>query len=736
MSSATEPGDTYNAFERFKHAMLIDGKRNDGKDKWTCPAHDDNDPSLHVKYENGRVLLHCFSGGCKPEDIVAAIGLEMKDLFDKPLAQKPKRENTERPKKSKCVAQYEYVDRNGELLSTKTRWEPGKNGKDKSFTWDNGNPHVLYNLPLVVEAEHVHIGEGEKAADALNPILPSGHVATCPPTSKWEPAFTGCLTAAAVTLWVDRDEHGKKRAAEIYSALTAAGIEVSLVQSAQIAPKADAYDHLDAGFSVEDAVPMNSEELTGAEKDGEEWKHATGTESRTADLIVEQHEGDILYCSAHARWYVFDGTRFARDTKGGDAVLHRAEQTAHRLYTLAVEAEKANNKNAAEHYSTWARKAHSKNHLQGALTLAKTRPEVQVLPEEFDSDPMLFNVENGTIDLRDGTLRPHARADRLTRRAPVKYDAAARCPQFMAYLERVQPDADNRAYLQRHAGTMLIGEAPEEIMFLHHGAGANGKTVFLETMRNVLGGDYSVELPTHALMHNRISRDEKTFVPIEGKRLVTSTELHQGAQMNEPVVKKLTSGEPVQVQPHYTEMYETVPIGTLVITTNYIPKIAGDDDGIWRRLHRIPWQVQIPKEEQDPHLRQKLAAEAPGILNWIIQGCLEFQRIGLHPPDAVKNATEGYRHDEDVLGAFLEDCCCEGAEAWVSTADLKNALEFWHKRNHSWRPPSVRRLTNRLGNQGLQPKKNGGARGWAGLALKGDFRREIDEAEYSTGRRS
>lgn len=742
MNAATDPTDTRDALQRFKEAMLLEGKRSDGRGKWQCPAHDDDDPSLGVKHENGKVLLHCHSGGCTPEAIVAAIGLTMSDLFDEPLKRESKRSKQNGSVKAKRVADYPFTDRHGEPLSTHSRYEPGFNGKEKSFTWTNKNPHVLYNLPLIVDAEHVHINEGGKAADRLTLVLPPGHVATYAPIpGSWEPEFTDCLVGTSVTLWLDRDQAGLKNSAPIYAALTAAGIEVSIVQSKTTGAKDDAFDHLEAGFTIDEAVPMTPEELTAStdtsdsEKDisdaGAEWQRATGTESRTADLIVEQHKGDILYCRVHSRWYVFDGTRFARDTRHGDAILHRAEETAHSLYTRAAEAASSNNADAAEKYARWAKSAHSQSHLRGALSLARTRSEVLVEPEEFDLNPWLFNVENGTLDLHTGELRPHDRADRLTRKAPVTYDATAQCPKFMEYLERVMPDAATRSYLQRVAGTMLIGETPEEVMIFLLGYGANGKTVFTETVRGVLGGDYAAELAANALTIQSNEKDlARLCVPVEGKRLITLAELRDNQRLNEQAVKRLCSGEPMRIEYKYAESYEILPVATMIIATNCAPRIVEDNDGIWRRIHLVLWPVQIPKDEQDPHLRQKLAEERVGILNWMIEGCLAFQQQGLNPPDSVKNATANYREDEDILGAFLEDTSDETPDGWVLTADLNEALEFWHKRNHAGRPPSKRSLSNRLVNKGFKRDKKCGVRGWHGLSLKSEFRHEMNRTNF------
>ena len=159
------------------------------------------------------------------------------------------------------VAEYVYEDRNGEPLRRKVRLEPGPGGRAKTFVWEHpdgggwkrskgdGNPHVLYALPLVVEAEVVHLGEGEKAADALNAHFAehgmADHAATCAPTTQWEPEFTQALRAKRVVLWCDRDEDGEKQAVTPHVALQTVGVRVEAVRAAIPAEKADAADHLE-----------------------------------------------------------------------------------------------------------------------------------------------------------------------------------------------------------------------------------------------------------------------------------------------------------------------------------------------------------------------------------------------------------------------------------------------------------------------------------------------------------
>lgn len=222
------------------------------KGSWHCPAHDDKRPSLYCRRDNknkNKVFLECFTG-CEQSAVLAKLNLVKDDLLD---------ELPQLSRDPELVIEYPYYDRSGELLSSKRRFEP------KDFRWTKGNPHVLYNLPELVDAEHVHINEGEKAADKLAEVLETGHVATCSPTPFWDESFTGCLIGKSVTLWVDRDASGLKRAANVYPRLVTAGIPVKVVQSMTSAEKSDAFDHIEAGFSIEQAVEIAPEKLSDAD---------------------------------------------------------------------------------------------------------------------------------------------------------------------------------------------------------------------------------------------------------------------------------------------------------------------------------------------------------------------------------------------------------------------------------------------------------------------------------------
>jgi len=218
-----------------------------------CPAHEDRNPSLSVSYKDKKVLVYCHAG-CKTEEVLAALGLTTRDLFDEPGDLKSSPNRILKPGQPKVVAEYAYRDADGTIISTKTRREPGPNGERKTFSWDHGNPEVLYRGNEIGQATSVHLCEGEKAVDAL---VEHGVSATCLPTPKWLPKYAQALQGKQITIWADRDETGTRKAEALREHLQDAGIAVKMVRSRTQTPGSDAYDHLDAGHRPEDGEPFD-----------------------------------------------------------------------------------------------------------------------------------------------------------------------------------------------------------------------------------------------------------------------------------------------------------------------------------------------------------------------------------------------------------------------------------------------------------------------------------------------
>lgn len=390
------------------------------------------------------------------------------------------------------------------------------------------------------------------------------------------------------------------------------------------------------------------------------------TDIGNGERLVDRHGRDLRYCHAFDSWLVWDGQRWTRDETA------EVERRAKEVLTVALaeeamaETDDARRGELLKH----AAKSQSAAKVRSALAMASSDHRVVVRPEELDSDPALLNVENGTIELRSGELRAHRRRDLITRLAPVQFDPAATAPRWSAFLERVLPHEEVRAYVQRVAGYALTGSAIEHVLSLFLGTGANGKTVLTRTLLDLLGDYGLTAAPELLVAYRRPGGASPEIAELASRRLVVVAETDDGAPLHESRVKALTGGDRAKGRALYEGFLEIEPTWTLLLITNHAPRISGQDHAMWRRLALVPFDVTIPEEERDPRLIQRLAAERSGILNWALEGCREWTRAGLRLPDVVRAATEAYRVESDPLGEWLADCTVADPQCRETTADL------------------------------------------------------------------
>lgn len=308
---------------------------------------------------------------------------------------------------------------------------------------------------------------------------------------------------------------------------------------------------------------------------------------------------------------------------------------------------------------------------------------------EMDADPWRFNVDNGTLLLRPESaggveLQEHRREDLITRISPVAYNPEAACPEFQKFLARVLPDPAVRVFMQRFLGYALTGDCSEQVLVLMHGMGANGKGTLVEAVQHVMG-DYAMTIPFATLLQDERKRGSEAtpdIARLPGARLVTAAEPDMGAKFSEGLVKQLTGQDVVTARHLNHGFFEFVPQFKLVLSFNHKPQVRGQDEGIWRRFLLVPFEVVIPPRERDLKLRQKLKAEAPGILNWLLDGLRLWLERGLEIPDAVRAATEQYREDSDPLGQFLGVAVRRPAPGYSVTAKLLyGAYCGWCRKN-------------------------------------------------------
>jgi len=440
------------------------------------------------------------------------------------------------------------------------------------------------------------------------------------------------------------------------------------------------------------------------------------TDLGNAYRFRDQWGSDVRWCDSWGKFLVFDTVRWALDQKRKIELL--GVKTVQQIYAEAAQTrDKDTRKALADH----AKRSESDSKRKAMLSSVKCL--LPILPDQFDRDPWLLNVLNGTVDLRTGELRPHNREDFITKLAPVEYDAEAECPTWWKFLRRIFRDNFSLIeYVQKAIGYCLTGDTREQCLFLFYGLGANGKSTFLEVIQ-VLLGDYATQTNSETFMVKRHSSPISNDVAdLRGARFVCAVEIELGRRMAEVLIKQMTGGDKLKARFLYSEHFEFKPEFKIFLAANHKPVIRGTDHAIWRRIHLVPFKVQIPNDEQDKRLVDKLKAELPGILNWAIEGCILWQEYGLKPPEEVQAATQEYREEMDVIGDWLAECCIVAPGAEALAADLYDSYSEWAQNNGEKRPLSQKVFGQNLTIRGFasQRETSGLAKGkkkWLGVSL-------------------
>jgi len=399
------------------------------------------------------------------------------------------------------------------------------------------------------------------------------------------------------------------------------------------------------------------------------------TDTGNADRFVRDHAGDVLFCHPWNRWLVWDGVRWTRDERGEIArrvrvTLSRMHEDAGRLVLSDTE-RKQLAKHALASESERARKA--------MLELAKC--ELPVHPDELDADSWLLNAHNGTIHLRDGKLYPHSRGDKITKVCGTPYDPDATCPRWLAFLERIfAGDIELVTYVQRALGYSLTGDTSEEAFFVAHGTGANGKSTLFGVVLEVLG-DYAITTRAETVLSKRnpdaIPND---VAALAGARFVTAIEADEGRRLASGLVKSITGRDKLSARFMRGEWFEFVPSFKLWLGVNHKPRIRDSSPAMWRRVKLLPFTVTIPEPERDPELRDKLLAEAPGILAWLVRGAVAWREHRLGSCAAVDDATRTYKDESNPVAEWVALACVVRTGAKATHAELHSAFRAWCER--------------------------------------------------------
>jgi len=706
---------------------LLDGVKQVRQNQWKalCPGHHDVEPSLSIKQVDDRILLKCFAG-CELAVILNPLKLKSKDLF-----LNGRKTKASSPERQEIDTIYHYTDANGkpfEVVRTRPKgfYQRQPDGNGDYINNLKGIVPTLYHQDKLKQAidtnTPVYFVEGEKDADRLWSL---GIAATTNPmgAGKWRDNYTEALQGADLVIIPDNDSPGHTHADHVAKSLHEVASRVRILE---LPPESkDISDWLDNGGGtkqLEDLVdscpeyepPKETQPKAIPALDTDSFNL---TDMGNAERLVRQYGDIIHYCYERKRWLIWNSRVWEWDSGAGITALGKA--TVRNIYHEAGnEQDEKARKQLADH----ARRSESDHKINAMINLAQSEPGIPVRVTELDTNPWFLNCLNGTLDLKTGELLTHRKEELLTILIPTEYHPEAPCPRWLGFLDRVTDgDAKLAGYLQRAVGYSLTGDIKNQVLFFLYGLGSNGKSTFVATIRKLLG-EYAERVNTDLFMlkDRNAGGPKEGLANLRGKRYVVASELEDGQRLAVGLIKDMTGGETIKADRKYEHEIEYQPTHKLWLVGNHKPVIKDTTLSIWRRMKLVPFTVTIPDDEIDMDLPTKLEGEMPGILAWAVRGCQDWRREGLSEPRAIRDATAGYRHEQDILGDFIEDCCVLNSIASIPKSELKEKYHRWCQDN-SVEPVTQRTFKSRLVERGIGEGRVGKTRLWKGIGLITDI---------------
>lgn len=404
------------------------------------------------------------------------------------------------------------------------------------------------------------------------------------------------------------------------------------------------------------------------------------TQPGNGERFVEAHKEVVRYCIEQETWYVWDGSRLVRDNGG---IIRKMAVGTFR--EIVKEAANVRDARQAIDVLKWAKASESKTNVEAALYFAHSGTGLAVSADKFDRNPLKINLRNGIFNLQTMELDPHDIDEMHTKIIPIDYIETAECPNWNAFLMKIfNNDTKLIKWMRKAVGYTLTGLTSEECLFFAYGSGANGKSIFFSVVDMLMGGSegYSHKAKNEMVMMRKgdpgVPMD---IAELKGQRFVYTDELPENRRFDENKIKDITSHDRLNGRHIYERSITFFPSHKLWMYGNHRPTITGQDDGIWRRIHLIPFTVKIPKGEQraPEALKAEFQAEASGILRWALTGYYEWANEGgLYPtPKVIQEATNSYRNEMDTVGMFINEEIVETAGVSLPQKTLYARYKAW-----------------------------------------------------------
>jgi len=423
------------------------------------------------------------------------------------------------------------------------------------------------------------------------------------------------------------------------------------------------------------------------------------TDEALALRFTELHKSTLRYVASWGRWLIWDGTvwQFDETLQAFDlsrAVCRKASSECNEERVAAAIA--------------------SAKTVAAVERLAKSDRRHAAVADQWDADPWLLNTPGGVVDLRTGEMREHRPDDYMTKITAVALGGV--CTLWRTFLNRItKGDLELQTFLQRFAGYCLTGITREHAMAFGYGTGANGKGTFLNALSGLLAG-FAAVAPMDAFTASPTDRHATELAMLRGARLVTAQETEEGRRWAEARIKALTGGDPISARFMRQDFFTYQPQFKLFVAGNHKPGLRRVDEAMRRRLNLVPFTVTIPTAERDADLPDKLKAEWSGILQWMMEGCLDWQANGLAPPPAVRVATDNYMQAEDAISNWIRERCKQIEYGGTESSKLYADWCVWSKAAGE-DPGSQKRFSQALEDKGYAKDPKARHATFLGIAL-------------------